>query len=200
MRIRVKYIVPLLLFFACSVVGAADLATGVSALDRGDYGVALKEFRTLADQGDARAQYRLGTLFAMGRGVRRSYTEAAYWLNKAAAQGNAHAQNDLGVLYELGRGVPADPKDAGRWFRKAAKQGIGAAQLSLASLYREGRGVPLDRIEAFAWANAATQFGEPEAQQLLDSVAKEMGPEQINQAQRRAKQYVALYVAPFRQY
>jgi len=200
MHLRTKYIGPFLLFFACSLAGAANLANGLDALDRGDYGVALKEFRTLADGGDAPAQYRLGTMFAMGLGVPRSYTEAAYWLKKAAMQGNARAQNDLGVLYELGRGVAADPKDASRWFRKAAEQGVGAAQLSLASLYREGRGVPLDRFEAFAWANAATQFGESQAQQLLDSIAKEMSPEQISEAQQRAKEYVALYVAPFRKY
>lgn len=200
MRIGAKWIAPFLLFFACSAAGAVNLGKGLDALDRGDYGVALKEFTRLADEGNARAEYRLGTMLAMGLGVTRNYGRAANWLNKAAVQGNPRAENDLAVLYELGWGVPSDPKKASQWFRKAAEQGIGAAQLSLASLYREGRGVPPDRIEAFAWANAATQLGEPRAEKLLDSISKKMSPGQIDQAQQRAKQYIKEYVAPFRKY
>jgi uncharacterized protein len=172
----------------------------LDALDRGDYGTALSEFRPLAESGNARAQYRLGTMYAKGIGVAQDYKQGADWLTKAATQGNADAQNDLGVLYDIGRGVPADPTKAAGWFRKAAEQGLGAAQLNLALLYQEGRGVPPDRIEAFAWANAASWSGEFRAQKLLDSVAKPMTPAQINRAQQRAEQYRLAYVEPFRKY
>lgn len=200
MRTRTMWIAFLVLIFGCSVASAADFAKGLDALDRGDYVVALGKFRPLAESGNARAEYRLGIMFAKGLGVPLDYKEAAQWLNKAAMQGNADAQNDLGVLYDLGRGVAADPKEAAQWFRKAAEQGIGAAQLNLASLYQQGRGVPLDPVEAFARANAASQLGEYRAQQLLDSIAKAMTPTQIDQAQRRAQQYREKYVAPFRKY
>jgi len=172
MRNQTKLIALFLFFLACTAASAADFANGLDALDRGDYGAALKELRPLAEAGNARAQYRLGTMFAMGLGVPQDYRQAANWLNKAATQGNAHAQNELGVLYDVGRGVPADPRQAARWFRKAAERGIGAAQFNLASLYQQGRGVPLDPVEAFAWADAATQLGDLPAQKLLDAVAK----------------------------
>ena len=200
MRIQAKWIAFLCLFLASSVAGAADFANGLDALDRGDYGTALKEFKPLAEAGNARAQYRLGIMYAMGLGLARDYRQAVNWLRKSATQGNAHAQDDLGVLYDFGRGVPADPKEASRWFRKAAEQGGGAAQFNLASLYEQGRGVPMDPVEAFAWADAATQFGELRAQRLLDSIARKMTPEQIDQAQQRAKQYRQKYVVPFRTY
>ncbi len=200
MRAQAKYIAFFVLFLGCSVAGAADFAQGLDALDRGDYGVALREFRPLAEGGNARAEYRLGTMLAKGLGVPRDYKQSVQWLNKAAMRGNAHAQNDLGVLYDLGRGVAVDPKAAAQSFRKAAEQGLGAAQLNLASLYRQGRGVPIDPVEAFAWANAASELGEYGAQKLLDSVAKSMTPAQIEHAQRRAQQYREKYVAPFRKY
>jgi len=200
MRPQAKCIALFLLFLACPVASAADFAQGLDALDRGDYATARKEIKPLADSGNARAQYRMGTMFAKGLGVPLDYKQAANWLSKAAAQGNADAQNDLGVLYDLGRGIAADPQEAARWFRQAAEQGHGAAQLNLAALYQEGRGVPPDPVEAFAWANAASGLGELRAQKLLDSVAKQMTPAQINQAQQRADQYAQKYVAPFRKY
>ena len=200
MRTQAKCIALFVLFLGCSVARAADFAQGLDALDRGDYGTALREFRPLAERGNARAEYRLGTMLAKGRGVPQDYKQAVQWLNKAAMQGDAHAQNDLGVLYDLGRGVAADPKVAAQSFRKAAEQGIGAAQLNLASLYQQGRGVAMDPVEAFAWANAASELGEYGAQKLLDSVEKKMTPTQVEHAQRRAQQYQEKYVAPFRKY
>ena len=41
-------------------LGWADFQTGYDAYERGDYETALKEWRPLADQGDARAQTLLG--------------------------------------------------------------------------------------------------------------------------------------------
>ena len=43
---------------------------GLAAARRGDYVTALREFRPLAERGDANAQYRLGSMY--GGGPRRS--------------------------------------------------------------------------------------------------------------------------------
>jgi uncharacterized protein len=200
MLTQAKLVAAVGLLLACTLASAAEFAKGLDAMDQGDYATALREFRPLAENGNARAQYRMGTLYAKGLGVPRDYKQAANWLNKAALQGNADARNDLGVLYDIGRGVAADPKEAARLYREAAERGHGAAQLNLASLYQEGRGVSRDPIEAYAWANAAGELGELRAQKLLDSVAKQMTPAQINQAQQRADQIRQKYVLPFRQY
>lgn len=73
------------------------------------YATALREFRLLAEQGDANAQYNLGTMYDNGEGVREDDEEAAKWYRKAAEQGDATA---LAAL-ETGRNsisIEIDPK------------------------------------------------------------------------------------------
>ena len=53
---------------------AADRQAGEKAYDRGDYATALKEWRPLADQGDAKAQFYLGNMYLYGEGVPQNKT------------------------------------------------------------------------------------------------------------------------------
>ena len=96
---------------------------GVAAYERGDYEAALKEFRQLAEQGDAAAQYNLGMMYRNGKGVPPDYAEAVKWYRKASEQGQAYAQYNLGVMYRDGRGVPQDYVQAYLWSYLAAAQG-----------------------------------------------------------------------------
>ena len=50
-------------------VARAGLDEGVAAYMRGDYETALKEFRPLAEQGYATAQYHLGNMYKNGKSV-----------------------------------------------------------------------------------------------------------------------------------
>ena len=68
---------------------------GHRAYERGDYDEAFRLYRLAADQGDARAQCNLGSMYDFGRGVERSATKARYWYGLAADQGNTHAQDAL---------------------------------------------------------------------------------------------------------
>ncbi len=54
----------------------AGFDEGVAAYGRGDYATALKEFRPLAEQGDADGQFNLGLMYELGRGVTQDYAEA----------------------------------------------------------------------------------------------------------------------------
>ncbi len=45
----------------------ADFQAGVAASNRGDYTTALQEFKPLAEQGTAAAQFNLGFMYAEGR-------------------------------------------------------------------------------------------------------------------------------------
>jgi TonB family protein len=49
------------------------------------YAAAVEWFRKAAEQGDVRAQYRLGLAYSTGTGVDRDYVQAHKWLNLAAA-------------------------------------------------------------------------------------------------------------------
>ena len=83
-----------------------------SAYERGDYATALREWKPLAKQGNASAQFNLGMTYANGRGVPQDYKTAVKWYKLAAKQGLIDAQYTLGVLYANGQGVPQDYKTA----------------------------------------------------------------------------------------
>ncbi|MBW1801682.1 MAG: SEL1-like repeat protein [Deltaproteobacteria bacterium] len=69
----------------------ADFSSGLDAFLNEDYRKALGEFRPLAEQGNADAQYMLGHMYAAGKGVLQDYVLAHKWFNLAAALGNAKA-------------------------------------------------------------------------------------------------------------
>jgi TPR repeat protein len=59
----------------------------------------------------------------LGKGVKKDYSLAFYWIKKAAEQGYAHAQTNFGMLYHKGYGVAKDDTQAIYWLEKAAEQG-----------------------------------------------------------------------------
>ncbi len=65
-----------LLVGATTSAWAQDLDKGVRAVESGDYGTALREFRLLAEQGNATAQYNLGLMYKNGKGVVQDYKVA----------------------------------------------------------------------------------------------------------------------------
>ena len=97
---------------------------GEEASKRGDYAMALKEFRPLAQEGDADAQFNLGLMYSEGYGVSQDYKEAAQWFRLAAKQGHPDAQLNLGILYAEGAGVPQNYVLAHNLFNLAAAGGI----------------------------------------------------------------------------
>jgi len=70
----------------------ADFTDGVAAYVRGDYTTALKEWRPLAEQGDASAQVTMGLLYDNGQRVPQDYVQAHMWANLAAVQDRIYAR------------------------------------------------------------------------------------------------------------
>lgn len=91
-------------------------------------------YRRAANQGNASAQFNLGTMYHAGQGVQKDDVQAAVWTRMAAEQGLADAQNNLGAMYHEGNGVPMDDVQAAVWYRKAADQGDATAQRNLSAL------------------------------------------------------------------
>ena len=52
-----------LLIFSCATAWAADFDKGLAAAEAGDYATALAEWKPLAEQGYAAAQFNLGLLY-----------------------------------------------------------------------------------------------------------------------------------------
>lgn len=150
----------------------AGFQAGLDSYDRGDYDTALKEFRPLADEGNAGAQYNLGYMYMKGQGLSQDYGEAAKWYRLAAEQGLANAQLTLGVWYLTGTGVQKDSQEAIRWLRLAGEQGDAKAQQALGILYSgEGLGlfgsVPKDLQESLRWFRLAAEQGDAGIQSRL---------------------------------
>jgi TPR repeat protein len=78
--------------------------------------------RTLAEQGDAKAQFALGSMYRDARGVDRDYAQALGWWEKAAEQGLVDAQYALGNIYSGGTGVARDNVLSYMWYDIAAAQ------------------------------------------------------------------------------
>ncbi len=94
----------------------ADLKAGVEAYHRGDYATALTEFRPLAQQGDADAQFILGVMYSKGQGVSQDDVQAQMWLSLAAAQSKESYRKSRDILAE--RMTPAQLAEAQRLARE----------------------------------------------------------------------------------
>ena len=143
---------------------AGPFEDGLAAYNRGEYAIALKLWRPLADHRNAQAQNRVGDMYYEGKGVARDFLEAVKWYRLAVEQGDAEGQTNLGIAYATGHGVGQDYNEAVEWFRKAADQGYAKAQYSLGFRYYEGKGVPQDYGEAVKWTRKAADQGYANAQ------------------------------------
>ena len=78
----------------------ADFNKGLAAAQSGDFATALGEWRPLAEQGVADAQYNLGVMYDKGKGVPENDKTALKWYRLAAKQGLADAQYNLKWMYD----------------------------------------------------------------------------------------------------
>ena len=190
-----KRILAALALWACaSAVLAGPLEEGRATYESGDYATALRLWRPLADQGDARAQYNLGDMYCNGHGVPKDYAEAVKWWRKSADQGFAVAQFNLGAMYANGKGVPQDYGEAVKWYRKAADQGLDGAQHDLGLMYATGQGVPQDYVEAHKWLNLAAarapdKVTRDTATHNRGVIASKMTADQVSEAQKLAREW-----------
>ncbi len=72
-----------------------------------------------------------------------------------------------------------------------AEQGDTMAQSNLGVMYEFGLGVPRDFVQAYLWFSLAAAQGDAVAQQNQDITASQMAPEQIAEAQRMAREWMA---------
>ncbi len=156
-----------LLLLGATTLQAADFQQGLNAYSRGDYKAAFAQWQPLANEGNARAQKRLGDLYKTGSGVPQDYREAVNWYQRAANQGNADAQNALGVLYMNGQHVNQNFTEAMRVFKLAATQGNADAMNNLGIMYTKGLGMSPNPSEAEHWYSQAAAKGHISAQHNL---------------------------------
>ena len=178
------------------VAAQGSLDEGMTAYRAGDYVTAFETWRPLAEKGDPVAQYRLGNLYADGKGVAKSDTAAMLWFLSSAKQGNADAQYNVGASYAEGLGVAKSEDEAAKWFRRAADQGMPIAQINIGLLYASGRGVPQSNVEAMKWLGLAVIALPPgearsDAARAMQDVAEKMTPEESREAREKTRAWKA---------
>lgn len=133
---------------------------GLRWYQQGQYDIARKMWKPLAENGDCDAEYALGLLYFNGLSVRKNRNTALEWWSRAAEQAQPQALNSLGVVYSYLR-VPYTTLDC--------KKGCGEAK---------------NLQEAYKWFGLAVEYGPPReikfAQKSLDRISSEMTEAQIN--------------------
>jgi localization factor PodJL len=71
----------------------------------------------------------------------------------------------------------------------ASERGYLPAMIPLAGAYAEGKGVPKSMFEAFKWLAIADRWNSPNAAQLLEQVARELSPQDLEKAKAAAAAY-----------
>ena len=74
-----------LFLFSGSVYGD-DFQDGLDADAKGDFKEAVKWFRLAAEQGDVFAQFKLGGMYLMGKGVPQDSEAARKWMKLSTGQ------------------------------------------------------------------------------------------------------------------
>ena len=181
-------LISLPLLTAGPVAIAGPFEDAKAAFERGDAAAAFKLFKPLAEEGDASAQFWLGQMYDLGKGVQQNLSEASLWYRRAAEQGNVMAQHNLGHMYESGEGTKVSEYSltaAASWYRRAAERDYKPSQSNLGALYAAGRGVRRDFVEAYMWMLLAGAI----ADNNREALGKRMTPQQIATAERQAKEW-----------
>lgn len=129
--------------------------------------------KTLAEGGDAQAQFDLGLMYESGEGTTADQKEALRWYEAAANQGHSKAQNYTGVAYKKGTGTEVNVEKAVYWYKKSAMGGYAPAQRNYALALIKGEGCDADPQEALCWMERAAENGMERAQERVAQMYEE---------------------------
>lgn len=159
----------LILALAPALPQAATLSDAMQAYAEGRAGEAAAQFYTLAQTGNARAQFNLALLFYSGAGVPENHSRAFEWAWRAKLHGLAEAGS---LLTKIGDDIPDEVRDelADR-LREELLLEVHAANtraiIAVAIIENELRAEP-DLIEVYVWYSLAVALGHAGAEPLRD--------------------------------
>ncbi len=133
----------------------ADVKDGVDAWSRGEYDVAVREWRPEALNGNADAQFNLGQAYKLGRGVEANLNTALDWYKRAADQGHLQAGDSYGhLLHYQGRVSDAIP-----YLERSSARGEPRSQYLFATELFNGNHVSKDWVRAYALMTRSSSSG-----------------------------------------
>lgn len=111
-----RKLILLLYLFLYSGLAAAGLDEATAAYKTGDYKAAAKEYKRLAYEGDAKAQFCIGWMYYTGKGVTQNLVQAHKWASLSANYGEKESTEFLELLVK--KMTPSQVKLAERLARE----------------------------------------------------------------------------------
>ena len=171
------------------------LPSGVYAVDASSHSINVFNFQQkLANKGNARAQYKLATMYESGTGTEQDLEQAKQWYGKASSAGIKAADDRMTYLSIKQQGY--DRKKHSDWLesiKKDAKESKGDAMFLLAQIYREGFGVKKDLNKALEILDQVSLLGAADVEDEMALIQQEV--EKDNKAKRAARKKHKMEVA-----
>ncbi len=178
-----RHINRLILFISLSFL----LPAGVFAVDAGAQAINVFNFQQkLANKGNARAQYKLATMYESGTGTEQDLEQAKHWYDKASSAGIKAANDRMTYLSVKQQGYDKAKNSA--WLdsiKNDAKESKGDAMFLLAQLYREGLGVKKDLNKSLEILDQVSLLGAADVENEMALIQQEI--EINNKAKRKAR-------------
>lgn len=112
-------------------------------------------------------------------------------LRAEAQAGDPQAQFSMGLKFINGSdGLKKNPQVTEKLWLRASKQGHLIAQMNLGLLYSRGALGEKDSLKGYQWAKLSFQGGHQRAKQLVETLEKELTPEQITEADKFVKNFI----------
>jgi uncharacterized protein len=164
----------------------SDLKTGRRAYRDGDFERAMRYFREASEDGNVTADWYLGHMYRLGRGVPRNPSIAYTYYSRVAESYDPEEPSKtrlrIAVDSELrlalferqgiaNAGIPPNPHRAARTFlRLASNYGHPLAMFALGEMSLLGDGVQKNPQQGLKWLMAAARKRNPEAEALLGDI------------------------------
>lgn len=140
-----------------------------------------------AENGDMEAQYQLGLIYDLGKGITRDAAEATYWYRRAARNGHPEALLAIGKAFLNGDGVLQDDRIAAENFWRAAERGNPEGAYQFATMLKNGQGVAQDLPRALKYFTQAAEANYEDAGEQVSALVAKGVRLKVRQSPARSK-------------
>ena len=147
-----------------------SLEKALELYDSKDFEASIQIFKSLAESGNAFAQYMFGTSYFYGNGVELNKEMSFFWISEAVLQNFVGAQAMAGVMLIRGEGVEKNIRDGIDLLSKAADQDDIYSCTVLAEIYSGHYGnnlVEIDQIKEIKYLEKGARLNDPKCMQRL---------------------------------
>lgn len=182
---------------------AGDAAVGLAAYEahrpgphpRGDYEIAVEQWRPLAEAGNVIAQNFMGNAYFAGHGVKKDRREAVRWYRLAVAKGYVGAMTNLAHLFANDTTL-GDIKEAVKLYEVAAEHGDTLAPYSLGQIY-EKSDEHWAETAAYFWYRISVERGDRFlSTSTVERVQRRMTPSQLREAEASVARWLTEHPPP----